>query len=204
MHTKAALLLTLLGAAVSLQTAGGFVAPSIVRQPWLLRTSALSALARPLSAGSSGAQCADTERARRLPKMSTASPRALDASVVIEPTDGTHDSTIIFLHGSGDSGEGAREWVQTATGGAFAFPKTKIIFPTAPMRKYSLLGPHGVMRVWFDRQQLDPTGPEDVAGTDAMRQQLRRVIDEEVARGIPLNRIVCGASRRMSRQPAQP
>jgi hypothetical protein len=126
--------------------------------------------------------------------MSAASPRALDASSVIEPTGGAHDSAIIFLHGSGDTGEGAKEWVTAATGGGFTFPKTRIVFPTAPMRKYSLLGPHGVQRVWFDRKFLDPTGPEDVEGTDATRQQLRRVIDQEVARGVPLSRIVCGAS----------
>jgi phospholipase/carboxylesterase len=127
-------------------------------------------------------------------EMSAASPRALDASTVIEPTGGAHDSAIIFLHGSGDTGEGAKEWVTAATGGGFTFPNTRIVFPTAPMRKYSLLGPHGVQRVWFDRKFLDPTGPEDVEGTDAMRQQLRRVIDQEVARGVPLSRIVCGAS----------
>ena len=80
--------------------------------------------------------------------MSAASPRALDISAVIEPTSGTHDSTVIFLHGSGDSGEGVRQWVQS-TMASFGFEKTRIVFPTAPMRKYTLLGPHGMQRVWF-------------------------------------------------------
>ena len=93
---------------------------------------------------------------------------------------------------SGDTGAGVMEWLQSTMGGNFSFPKTRVLFPTAPMRKYSLLGPHGVQRVWFDRQRLDPSGPEDVQGIDAMRAQLRRVIDEEVACGVPLSNIVVG------------
>ena len=124
--------------------------------------------------------------------MSSLSPRPLDTSAVIEPTSGVHDSTIVFLHGSGDSGAGARDWVSGVTGGEFAFPTTRVIFPTAPMRRYSLLGPHGMQRVWFDRKQLGPMGAEDVDGADEMRAQVRLVIDQEVAEGIPLNRIVVG------------
>jgi phospholipase/carboxylesterase len=60
------------------------------------------------------------------------------------------------------------------------------------MRRYSLLGPHGMQRVWFDRKQLGPKGAEDVDGADEMRAQVRLIIDQEVAEGIPLNRIVVG------------
>jgi len=153
-----------------------------------------AALARRVSApGRSRAEVPIRERWGRIAvSMSTASPRALDVSSVIEATGGSHDSTIVFLHGSGDSGEGVREWVQAATGGSFKFERTRVVFPTAPMRKYSLLGPHGVQRVWFDRKQLDPAGPEDVQGTDMMRAQVRRVIDEEVSKGVDLSRIVVG------------
>ena len=51
-----------------------------------------------------------------------------------------HDSLIIFLHGSGDSGQGIKDALVDAD---FIFDKTKIICPTAPFRKYSLLGPNG-------------------------------------------------------------
>ena len=34
-------------------------------------------------------------------------------------------------------------WHAAHFSGSFTFPKTKIVFPTAPMRKYSLLGPNG-------------------------------------------------------------
>lgn len=119
MHKRLAILAIILGQASSTLA---FVSP------------ALRILLRPSSAPAvSSRRCAST--GARLIAMSATSPRALDVSCVVEPTSGTHDSTVIFLHGSGDSGEGVREWVQS-TMGSFEFARTRIVFPTAPMRKY--------------------------------------------------------------------
>jgi hypothetical protein len=56
------------------------------------------------------------------------------------PSREEHDSVIIFLHGSGDSGQGIAEALKSLS---FNFSKTKIICPTAPFRKYSLYGDEG-------------------------------------------------------------
>jgi hypothetical protein len=58
----------------------------------------------------------------------------------IIPSQEQHDSVIIFLHGSGDSGQGIAEALKSL---GFSFRKTKIVCPTAPFRKYSLYGDEG-------------------------------------------------------------
>jgi hypothetical protein len=58
----------------------------------------------------------------------------------IIPSQEQHDSVIIFLHGSGDSGQGIAEALKSLS---FNFSKTKIVCPTAPFRKYSLYGDEG-------------------------------------------------------------
>ncbi len=65
---------------------------------------------------------------------------AVALKTVVIPSQQLHDSVLIFLHGSGDSGEGIAEALKAAN---FSFPKTKIICPTAPFRKYSLYGDQG-------------------------------------------------------------
>lgn len=121
----------------------------------------------------------------------TSGTRPLDASVAIEPSSGKHDSSVIFLHGSGDSGDGIKQWVGGEQG-PFAFEKTRVVFPSAHMRKYSMLGPHGVQRVWFDRVALGPQGAEDSVGMDAMSKLVKQLVYEEVGKGVPLSRIIVG------------
>ncbi len=84
-----------------------------------------------------------------------------------------------------------KEWVG-AEKGPFAFESTRVVFPTAHLRKYSMLGPHGMQRVWFDRIALAPHGAEDSLGMDAMSALVKKVIYEEVSKGVPLSRIVVG------------
>eukprot|EP00960_Hanusia_phi_P071734 767617-Hanusia_phi.AAC.9 len=119
------------------------------------------------------------------------SSRPLDVSTVTPPLGDQHDSTIIMLHGSGDSGLGLKEWLEME-GNLFRFERTKVIFPTAHWRPYSLLGPYGTQRVWFDRLRLDPTGKEDLPGMKEMAGLVKDVIQSEVDGGIPLSRIVLG------------
>eukprot|EP01013_Petalomonas_cantuscygni_P012554 TRINITY_DN26446_c0_g1_i1.p1 TRINITY_DN26446_c0_g1~~TRINITY_DN26446_c0_g1_i1.p1 ORF type:complete len:279 (+),score=32.32 TRINITY_DN26446_c0_g1_i1:27-839(+) len=70
---------------------------------------------------------------------------------------------VIFLHGSGDSGLGIREWISMETEGMFEqyLKKHKIgvQYPSAPLRPYSLVG--GIpSNVWHDRSSLSPDAPE--------------------------------------------
>ncbi|CAN0592844.1 unnamed protein product, partial [Laminaria digitata] len=75
---------------------------------------------------------------------------------------------VIFLHGSGDTGRGVRQWLESASGGTFErslgeLGLAPVLFPTAPETPYTLAG--GMpSSVWFDRQRLSPGSPQDRAG----------------------------------------
>mmetsp|Transcript_33375 Transcript_33375/g.88603 ORF Transcript_33375/g.88603 Transcript_33375/m.88603 type:complete len:296 (-) Transcript_33375:294-1181(-) len=106
------------------------------------------------------------------------------------PAETVPDSVIIFLHGSGDTGGGIGSALKAY---GFKLPSTKIICPTAPLRKYSLYGEHGLSNVWFDRKGLHPSAKEDVEGMAATTHSLRTLIDAEVAStGVPLSRMFLG------------
>lgn len=46
--------------------------------------------------------------------------------------------------------------------------------------------------VWFNRQQIMPYCPEQLDSIDPMAEELRKLIEDEVKGGIPINRIVIG------------
>jgi len=161
--------------------------------PILLRTAtAFSSFANP----SSSPRALFTSGGIRGMAMQAASPadlRPLELHVTPPPAGGgEHRATVIFLHGSGDSGDGVQQWVEAATDGAFSLPGVKMVFPTAHMRKYSLLGPHGLQRVWFDRLDLAPAAPEDTEGIVKMAQLVKDVVQAEVDLGIPLSKVIIG------------
>ncbi|CAE7192099.1 LYPLAL1 [Symbiodinium microadriaticum] len=76
-------------------------------------------------------------------------------------------SVLIFLHGSGDTGEGVQGWLHAISGGAFEASLARegiaMQFPTAARIPYSLIG--GMPQtVWFDRVAMAYEAPEDVPG----------------------------------------
>ncbi|XP_045187420.2 lysophospholipase-like protein 1 isoform X2 [Mercenaria mercenaria] len=99
--------------------------------------------------------------------------------------------TVIFLHGSGDSGLGVQEWVNSALGvKQLTFPHLRLLYPTAPARPYTpMMGQYS--NVWYDRQQISPLAPDD-ASVDVMAADLSELIQSEVQLGIPINRILIG------------
>lgn len=103
---------------------------------------------------------------------------------VTVPAAGRATAAIIFLHGLGDTGHG---W-------AAAFPLqgmdyVRTVLPTAEERPVTL---NGGMRMpgWFDLTGLDESAADDEPGILASMDRVNRIVDEQVASGIPEHRIV--------------
>nr|XP_004670166.1 lysophospholipase-like protein 1 [Jaculus jaculus] len=109
---------------------------------------------------------------------------------VVSPA-GRHSASLIFLHGSGDSGKGLRMWIKQVLNQDLAFQHIKIIYPTAPSRPYTPMR-GGVSNVWFDRLKISNDCPEHLESIDMMCQVLTGVINDEVNSGIKKNRILVG------------
>lgn len=58
---------------------------------------------------------------------------------VLPQTNAANTATLIFLHGSGDTGENVAEWLRMLTKNKPAFPHIKVIYPTAPYQPYTPL-----------------------------------------------------------------
>jgi len=100
---------------------------------------------------------------------------------------GEHKSTIIWLHGLGDSGNGfapiAPELrLDDALG-------VKFIFPHAPVRAVTIN--NGMeMRAWYDIKSLDMGSRADVDGVVESSEQVKALIEKEIEAGIPANKIM--------------
>ncbi|XP_031432435.1 lysophospholipase-like protein 1 [Clupea harengus] len=102
---------------------------------------------------------------------------------------GKHSASIIFLHGSGDTGLGLRAWVRDTF--HLAFPHIRIIYPTAPARPYTPMQ-GALSNVWFDRHQISRDCSEHLESVDDMCSTLGSILHDEVQAGIPKHRIIIG------------
>ncbi|CAJ1429958.1 unnamed protein product [Effrenium voratum] len=107
-------------------------------------------------------------------------------------------AALIFLHGSGDTGEGVQEWLSCVSRGAFEAELGRggvaLQCPTAPMVPYSLNGGRP-QRVWFDRVAMAYDAPEDEAGLKRSVELVDKEIDKLKALGLPSSKIgVAGMS----------
>ncbi|XP_021782820.1 lysophospholipase-like protein 1 isoform X3 [Papio anubis] len=109
---------------------------------------------------------------------------------IVSPT-GRHSASLIFLHGSGDSGQRLRMWIKQVLNQDLTFQHIKIIYPTAPPRSYTPMK-GGLSNVWFDRYKISNDCPEHLESIDVMCQVLTDLIAEEVKSGIKKNRILIG------------
>ncbi|XP_012977737.2 lysophospholipase-like protein 1 [Mesocricetus auratus] len=109
---------------------------------------------------------------------------------VVSPA-GRHSASLIFLHGSGDSGQGLRQWIKNVLNQDLTFQHIKIIYPTAPSRPYTPMK-GGLSNVWFDRFKISSDCPEHLESIDGMCHVLTELIDGEVKNGIQKNRILIG------------
>lgn len=99
---------------------------------------------------------------------------------------------VIFLHGSGDTGAGLQRFL-----GRLPFVKSlenagvRVEYPSAVPIPYTYFGGQK-MSVWFDRQAMDPTSPEQTKSVEASCTQLEEILDRLVTSGVPARRIAIG------------
>ncbi|XP_039968455.1 lysophospholipase-like protein 1 isoform X1 [Bactrocera tryoni] len=109
----------------------------------------------------------------------------------IFPTTRTHNGTVIFLHGSGDTGSNLAEWVRFILGRDMDFEHIKIIYPTAPVQPYTPLSGQ-LSNVWFDRRAISIKALENRESLSLMYKKMNDLIQNEVDLGVLPNRIIIG------------
>jgi len=97
-----------------------------------------------------------------------------------------HTATVIFLHGLGDTGMGWSLGMEE-----IRREDIKYLCPTAPNQPVTLN--YGFqMPSWFDIYGLDEDSSVDMRGLKIAADAVRGLIDDEVSKGIPMDRIVLG------------
>ena len=104
---------------------------------------------------------------------------------VLSGAEPTH--SVIWLHGLGADGHDFEPVVpQLGMGGG---PPTRFVFPHAPVRPVTLNG--GMpMRAWYDIVSISGSRDLDMAEIEHSRKLVNALIAQEVARGVPAERIV--------------
>lgn len=106
--------------------------------------------------------------------------------IVIEPqVEAT--AVVIWLHGLGDSGAGFAPVVPAL--GLPADHSIRFIFPHAPEQAVTINGGY-IMRAWYDINSMDLHDRADMQGVMASELSVQALIDEQIAAGIPSERIV--------------
>lgn len=105
-------------------------------------------------------------------------------------------AVVIFCHGSGDTGPGARAYVEAvAPPGslrALADAGISISYPSAAPRPYRLAGGQ-ISSVWFDRRGgMSPRNPEDTESVEPSAASLFGLIEDLIRDGTPSERIALG------------
>lgn len=98
-----------------------------------------------------------------------------------------HDAVVIWLHGLGDSGNGFAPIVPTLN--LPADTAIRFVFPHAPVRPVTIN--NGMpMRAWYDIQSLDFNNRADVSGVMSSTAAVKQLVEAEIAKGIPSERII--------------
>ncbi|XP_030763560.1 lysophospholipase-like protein 1 [Sitophilus oryzae] len=108
----------------------------------------------------------------------------------ISQTNKLCSASVIFLHGSGDTGQGFLNWIKFLIGD-FASPHINFYFPTAPLRPYTPLGGE-LSYVWFDRYNITPEVPEHIETLTDIGSSIKTLVNDIVQSGVPLHRIIIG------------
>jgi phospholipase/carboxylesterase len=98
-------------------------------------------------------------------------------------------ATIIILHGLGADGTDFLSFADELK--LDAVGPVRYVFPRAPVRPVTINGGNR-MRAWYDILNMDLVRREDEAGLRDAFSLVHALIDAEVARGVPANRIVLG------------
>ncbi|CAD6994791.1 unnamed protein product [Ceratitis capitata] len=109
----------------------------------------------------------------------------------IHPTSRAHSATLIFLHGSGDTGSNLVQWIRFLLGRDMDFGHIKVIYPTAPLQPYTPLSGEQ-SNVWFDRRAISIDVLENRKSISQIYDKINDIINNEAELGITSNRIVVG------------
>lgn len=110
----------------------------------------------------------------------------MNDAIVVEPNT-TATACVIWLHGLGDSGAGFAPVVPVL--GLSANHSIRFIFPHAPEQAVTINGGY-VMRSWYDIKSMDLHDRADIQGVLASEQLIKPLIEQQIAAGIPANKIV--------------
>ena len=97
---------------------------------------------------------------------------------------GNETATIFWLHGLGADGHDFAPVVHMLD-----LSHIKFILPHAPYQPVTLNNGYE-MRAWYDIFGLQPDSPQDETGIRSMQSTLNAMIESEIARGIPSQRIL--------------
>ena len=114
-----------------------------------------------------------------------------DRSIVVETKGVSTDSTLIWMHGLGDSAEGFVDLFEDES--SPVGPNTKVVLLTAPQAPVSVNGGM-VMNSWYDIQLSSQTGSSSNFG-DVIKNSVnvRKVVEEEAAKlGNRMDRVMIG------------
>lgn len=95
------------------------------------------------------------------------------------------DASIIWLHGLGASGDDFVPVVEE-----LALPcAVRFVFPHAPRMPVTVNGGY-IMPAWYDITSLDIAGVQDESGIRQSQASVEMLIEQEMARGVPSERIL--------------
>ncbi|HSI45040.1 MAG: alpha/beta hydrolase [Methylophilus sp.] len=97
---------------------------------------------------------------------------------------GNESASILWMHGLGADGHDFEPVVQMLN-----LPHIRFILPHAPYRPVTLNNGYE-MRAWYDIFGLQPDSPQDETGIKKMQNTINAMIEHEISKGIPSNRIV--------------
>uniref|UniRef100_A0A0X3PBZ6 palmitoyl-protein hydrolase n=1 Tax=Schistocephalus solidus TaxID=70667 RepID=A0A0X3PBZ6_SCHSO len=104
---------------------------------------------------------------------------------IIKPQS-EHLSTLIFLHGLGDTGRGWSEALKPVVP-----PHCKIVCPNAKPISI-VINNRAVMPAWYDIYGMSPDAPQDEAGIRLATIEVSKLVQAEIEGGIPEHRIIVG------------
>ena len=106
----------------------------------------------------------------------------------VEIATGTDpDAAVVWLHGLGADGHDFEPIVPQL--GLSRAGAVRFVFPHAPVRPVTINAGMS-MRAWYDIVGIHPDAPQDDAGIRDSASRVTALIDREVERGIPTERIV--------------
>lgn len=110
---------------------------------------------------------------------------------MVNNTTGPKKPVVIFCHGSGDTGPGAKAWIRALASDS-EYSQFQWIFPSAKPIPYQLNG-GAVTSIWYDRiDGFAPTNPEHTGSVEQSTEQLLNLIEEQVQSGVSPSQIAIG------------